>query len=223
MLVLRSETIHPEVHAKLARLNFPLGTKMKLALLSLLMGAAFSASAGSPLPTPVDQNYPGTIVMKLDASNTAQNIFRVTQSIPVKPGKMTLLYPQWVPANHGPSSPINQFAGLKISGNGKPIAWHRDNVNVFAFHLDVPAGVKTIDAKGMSVMPGFIDAHRHINTGPNEKVQRQQLLEAGIAFVPPSTWEGETVGRLAFLHPGTTMDVVRDILGRTEGTCWVQE
>ncbi|HEY1148557.1 MAG TPA: peptidase M61 [Pseudoduganella sp.] len=126
---------------------------MKLALLSLLMGAAFSASAGSPLPTPVDQNYPGTIVMKLDASNTAQNIFRVTQSIPVKPGKMTLLYPQWVPANHGPSSPINQFAGLKISGNGKPIAWHRDNVNVFAFHLDVPAGVKTIDLEYQYLSP----------------------------------------------------------------------
>ncbi len=25
---------------------------------------------------------------------------------------------------------------------------------------------KTIDAKGMTAMPGFIDAHRHINTGP---------------------------------------------------------
>jgi predicted metalloprotease with PDZ domain len=126
---------------------------MKLALLSLLMGAAFSAHAGSPLPTPVDQNYPGTIVMKLDASNTAQNIFRVTQSIPVKPGKMTLLYPQWVPANHGPSSPINQFAGLKISANGKPVAWRRDNVNVFAFHLDVPAGAKTIDVEYQYLSP----------------------------------------------------------------------
>ena len=44
-------------------------------------------------------------------------------------------------------------------------------------------GVKTIDAKGMSVMPGFIDAHRHVNTGPNEKVQMQQLLEAGYTTV----------------------------------------
>src|SRR5438105_4073655 len=31
-------------------------------------------------------------------------------------------------------------------------------------------GVQTIDARGMSAMPGFIDAHRHVNTGPNEKV-----------------------------------------------------
>jgi imidazolonepropionase-like amidohydrolase len=44
-------------------------------------------------------------------------------------------------------------------------------------------GMKTIDAKGMSVMPGFIDAHRHVNTGPMEKVQMQQLLEAGYTTV----------------------------------------
>ena len=44
-------------------------------------------------------------------------------------------------------------------------------------------GLKTIDAKGMSAMPGYIDAHRHINTGPNEKVQMQQLLEAGYTTI----------------------------------------
>jgi len=42
---------------------------------------------------------------------------------------------------------------------------------------------KTIDAKGMTVMPGFIDGHRHINTGPNEKAQMQALLEAGYTTV----------------------------------------
>src|SRR3984957_18565802 len=41
------------------------------------------------------------------------------------------------------------------------------------------ASGKVIDAKGMTAMPGFIDGHRHINTGPNEKSQMQALLEAG--------------------------------------------
>jgi imidazolonepropionase-like amidohydrolase len=41
----------------------------------------------------------------------------------------------------------------------------------------------TIDAKGMSAMPGFIDGHRHINTGPNEKAQMQALLEAGYTTI----------------------------------------
>jgi imidazolonepropionase-like amidohydrolase len=45
------------------------------------------------------------------------------------------------------------------------------------------ASGKTIDAKGMTVMPGFIDAHRHINTGPNEKAQMQALLEAGYTTI----------------------------------------
>jgi imidazolonepropionase-like amidohydrolase len=48
-----------------------------------------------------------------------------------------------------------------------------------------PAGAagRTIDAKGMSAMAGFIDAHRHINTGPNEKAQMQAFLEAGYTTI----------------------------------------
>src|ERR1700723_2680372 len=45
------------------------------------------------------------------------------------------------------------------------------------------ASGRTIDAKGMTAMPGFIDGHRHINTGPNEKAQMQALLEAGYTTV----------------------------------------
>jgi enamidase len=44
-------------------------------------------------------------------------------------------------------------------------------------------GLQTIDARGLTVMPGFIDAHRHVNTGPNEKAQMQQLLEAGYTTI----------------------------------------
>jgi imidazolonepropionase-like amidohydrolase len=42
---------------------------------------------------------------------------------------------------------------------------------------------QTIDAKGMSAMAGFIDAHKHVNTGPDEKAQMQRLLEAGYTTV----------------------------------------
>jgi imidazolonepropionase-like amidohydrolase len=42
---------------------------------------------------------------------------------------------------------------------------------------------RVIDAKGMSAMPGFIDAHRHINTGANEKAQMQAQLEAGYTTI----------------------------------------
>jgi imidazolonepropionase-like amidohydrolase len=44
-------------------------------------------------------------------------------------------------------------------------------------------GLQTVDAKGMTAIAGYIDAHRHINTGPNEKTQMQQLLEAGYTTI----------------------------------------
>lgn len=36
-----------------------------------------------------------------------------------------------------------------------------------------------------------------------------------VAFIPPTKWEGETVGRFAFLHPHTSMAVVEEVLDRT--------
>ena len=55
--------------------------------------------------------------------------------------------------------------------------------------LSVAAGApssvsgRSIDAQGMTALPGFIDAHKHINTGPDEKAQMQSLLEAGYTTV----------------------------------------
>ncbi|MFC5906399.1 pyridoxal phosphate-dependent decarboxylase family protein [Streptacidiphilus monticola] len=40
----------------------------------------------------------------------------------------------------------------------------------------------------------------------------QRLLAEQIGFVTPTGWEGEVVARFAFLHPGTTMAMVREIL-----------
>jgi hypothetical protein len=39
-----------------------------------------------------------------------------------------------------------------------------------------------------------------------------RLLRDQTAFVTHSAWRGETVGRLVFLHPGTTTEMVDDVL-----------
>lgn len=44
-------------------------------------------------------------------------------------------------------------------------------------------GLKIIDAKGMSAMPGFIDSHKHLNNSPNAPAQLQSLLEAGYTTI----------------------------------------
>ena len=117
---------------------------------ALAMGLAATAAGAQQtradgVPAPQDAKYPGTVTLHVDASDTTQGIFRVHETVPVKAGALTLLYPQWIPGDHSPTGPINMLAGLKVTGNGKPIAWKRDKYNVFAFHLDVPEGVSSID------------------------------------------------------------------------------
>ena len=69
-----------------------------------------------------DADWPGTITLSVDASDVSRRIQRVREHIPVQAGPLTLWYPQWIPGNHAPTGPINQLAGLAISGNGARIA-----------------------------------------------------------------------------------------------------
>ncbi len=130
----------------------PLPFAFRAAILPVLLASAFSVSA-DPLPPSLDQPYPGTIQMKVDASDTARNIFRIRQSIPVKAGKLTLLYPQWVTAQHGPTGALHQLAGLKVTANGRAVPWQRDPLNVFAFRVDVPKDVQMLEVEYQHLSP----------------------------------------------------------------------
>jgi len=133
--------------------GLPTGTRRTLACLAVAVSMALTTAAAcaqdprtDQVPPPQDTPYAGTIAIHVDASDRLQGIFRVQETIPVKAGALTLLYPQWIPGDHSPTGPIAMLAGLKLSANGKPIMWKRDEYNVYAFHLDVPAGVSTLDA-----------------------------------------------------------------------------
>jgi hypothetical protein len=96
------------------------------------------------VPSPVDAQYPGAIAISVDATDLSRRIFRVHETIPVQVGNLTLLYPQWLPGNHSPTGSIDKLAGLVVKANGKVIAWKRDPLNVFAFHVDVPQGASEV-------------------------------------------------------------------------------
>src|SRR6266478_1885209 len=85
------------------------------------------------------------IKLRVDATDAPRRLFHVQMSMPAKTGAMTLLYPGWIPGEHGPTGPISNFVGLRIQGGGKTIPWKRDGVNMYAFHIDVPAGVATLE------------------------------------------------------------------------------
>ncbi len=84
--------------------------------------------------------------VEVDAREAPRGIERVHLVLPVKPGKLTLLYPKWLPGEHSPDGPIAGLSGLKFSSNGAPVAWRRDADDMYAFHLTVPAGSNSLDA-----------------------------------------------------------------------------
>ncbi len=98
-----------------------------------------------PVAAPVDAPYPGTVELAVDLTDNARRIVNVHEVIPVEGSELVLLYPQWIPGNHSPTGPISKLGGIVVTAKGKRIQWVRDRVNVYAFHVAVPAGVKSID------------------------------------------------------------------------------
>ena len=98
---------------------------------------ATSLNAQSQLP----------IQLTVDVTDAPRKVLHARLSIPVVPGPLTLVYPKWIPGEHGPTGPIDDLAGLAIEANGKPLAWRRDEVNMFAFHVTVPEGATTLEVK----------------------------------------------------------------------------
>jgi len=83
--------------------------------------------------------------VEVDAREAPRGIQRTHLQLPVKPGKLTLLYPKWLPGDHSPGGPVAGISGLKFSANGQAIVWQRDLDNMYAFHLTVPAGASSLD------------------------------------------------------------------------------
>ena len=116
------------------------------------------------IPVAQDVAYPGSITLKVDLTDLDRRVLGVHESIPVKPGPLTLLYPEWLPGNHAPRGPIDGLAGLIISSGGHPIEWVRDPVNVYAFHLEVPAGATRLDLEFEFASPLVRDQGRMVMT-----------------------------------------------------------
>ena len=85
------------------------------------------------------------ITVEVDARRAAQGVFHSHLVLPATPGPLVVTYPKWIPGEHSPTGPIQQLVGLRFTAGGSELAWKRDPVDMFAFHLEVPAGAKAIE------------------------------------------------------------------------------
>ncbi len=120
---------------------------MKSSVLASGLAVAFAATAWSAAGHAADITtpYPGTITLDVNLTQAPRKLFFVHETIPVTPGPLSLYYPKWIPGEHSPSGPIINVAGMVCKANGQRLKWRRDLVHMDEIHLDIPAGVSTLD------------------------------------------------------------------------------
>lgn len=86
----------------------------------------------------------GLITLDADASQVTRNVLHCHETIPVRGGVASLVYPKWIPGEHGPYGPLNEIVNLHFRSNGKDLPWRRDDVDMFEFRVQTD-GANRID------------------------------------------------------------------------------
>jgi predicted metalloprotease with PDZ domain len=199
-------------------------TPAALTLALFVTGAAVAQPSEGPTPTPLpapivapqDVAYPGTLKLEVDATDLERRIFRIRETIPLAgAGPITLLYPEWVPGGHSPRNSIYGVAGLVVRANGQVVPWTRDPVQVFAFHVNPPAGATSLEVEFQYLSPTATDQGRVVMTPEMLNAQwislamypagyfaRRIPIEASIRL--PAGWGYGTALETAGLENGVT-------------------
>jgi predicted metalloprotease with PDZ domain len=171
-------------------------------LLVLLSGTAAAAPA---------------LRVAVDASEAPRHILHARLVIPVKAGPLELVYPKWIPGEHAPAGPIAGMAGLRITARGQTVPWRRDDEEMFAFHLEVPAGATELEvsfdftsaeggnfsASGSASATLAVVSWNQVVLYPRGTRPRELTVVASL--VPPAGWA-----------LGTALPVARSSASRTD-------
>jgi predicted metalloprotease with PDZ domain len=180
------------------------------------------------IPAARDVPYPGTIQLTVDASDVTRAIFRIHERVPVtSAGDFVLLYPKWIPGGHTPRGDIKNATGFRFTAGGRELKWVRDNIDVTAFHVMVPEGVKAIDADFQYVTPTAENQGRIVATPDMASIQwlSNSLYPAGYfvrqipvqaSVIVPTGWKVATALRPArqtanrIDYPVTNYEILMD-------------
>ena len=94
-----------------------------------------------------------SVKLEVDATEAPRKILHARLNFPVSPGKLTLLYPKWLPGEHGPNGPITDLVGLRVTAAGESAPWNREAEDMFAFDVEVPKGADRIEVSFDFLLP----------------------------------------------------------------------
>jgi len=114
-------------------------------MIRVILGAALLASSPFLAVSAASAQETPHLRISVDASQAPQKIYHVRETLAVKPGPFTFVYPKWIPGYHGPVGPIEDVVSLHVLAGGAPLEWRRDLVDMYAVHTTVPAGTSRLE------------------------------------------------------------------------------
>jgi predicted metalloprotease with PDZ domain len=157
--------------------------------------------------------HAANITLTVDATQAPEHIFRARLAIPAAPGPLALYYPKWTQGEHAPSGPIINLTGLSFSAGGKRLAWRRDPLEPYTFHLDVPAGVTSVEVALDYVSPSGTEPGNR--PGPSA-TERLAVVDWHYFLLYPAGTSTDQLGYAATLRLpvgwkyGTALPVARE-------------
>jgi predicted metalloprotease with PDZ domain len=174
-------------------MNTLLSPKFLVLTLIAMNGSATCAS-------PQDTSAPA-VTLVVDETQAARRIAFVHEEIRVRPGPLALAYPRWIPGEHGPTGPIQQFAALRVRSGSTPLPWTRDPEDIYTIHIEIPPDTDRISVDFDTLLENTISDHQLLEAWntvvlyPRGIDKRQLMIEPSI-LLPPN-WHQATSLRVS--------------------------
>ncbi len=184
-----------------------------LSSLATQTGIAQKKKADAPAPAAPSQ----PIKLVVDATHAGEKILHAQEQIAVKPGPVTVVFPKWIPGEHGPTGPVVDLTGLVFFAGAQQLTWRRDLVDMYAFHLTVPEGATILQVTLDLVMPAPPEG---FSSGASSTTQLVMLSWNQVLLYPESTKSDDVQVQAAVKlpsgwHYGTALPVAGESDGLT--------
>jgi predicted metalloprotease with PDZ domain len=139
-----------------------------------------------------------TMTLVVDETQAARRIAFVHEEILVRPGTMALAYPRWIPGEHGPTGPIQEFAVLRIHSGNLTLPWTRDPDDIYTIRVEVPPSTDRLTVDFDTLMENTISDHQLLLAWNTvvlypRNVDKGQLMIEPSVLLPPNWKQGSTL------------------------------
>ena len=153
--------------------------------------------------------------VRVDAREVARRHVHSDLTLTVQEGPLTLVFPKWIPGEHGPSGPLESIVGLTIRANDAPLPWRRDPRDMYAISVTVPRGATRLE---IALDTGLPTEGGHFSTGSTSSEQLAVLPWNELVLLP----KGRDAGSLSteatvFAPPGWQLICALELRPQADG------